>query len=274
MKPLASLFLIFVFTFNSFGAWKNGPKTTDINQPFFGGHDWVAWKAVGLAEADGADVSFINDNLMIYFSGTEAPDNGLLPGVGAAGRYADKRQCHCILFDVRGNVTKDRAAQRALEEFTKAKAALRSGDKRLAAYYAGAMSHYIADLGQFMHMMGTGAHWGEDDSSSHGAYEGVMDAKLDIRERESTFLEEFIESKEIAGSNAREITISVARFVETGGGSEQTVGWMYEEYVSYRAVFGKRTKPERWSGEFRDQTGANVNEAVNGIAKLLVMLAE
>lgn len=273
MKIFISLSLILIFAVNSFATWHNGPPAEDINHPFFGGHDWIAWKAYELAKKD-SDLDFIKDNEYIFFYGTEAPDAPILPGINPIGKYDDQRQCHCIRFDADGKITRDRAALRAMQEFTKAQAALVRGDKKMAAFYAGAMAHYIGDLGQFMHLMGGWSHWKPDSGSVHSQYEAVLDKLLDIKLRKSDYLERFIKSKKVNGDNAREITINVARFVETGGGTKYTPGWMYDEYVSYISERGKRGIPTKWSAEFLNQTGANVNEAVNGIAKLFAMLGD
>jgi len=103
--------------------------------------------------------------LNAYFIGTEAPDTGpKISGVG--GGYSDTGACHCILFAANGDVVKDRAEGRVQEEFDKAKMAFAAGDKRKAAFYAGAMAHYLGDLSQFMHMMGKESHWGAEVRAS------------------------------------------------------------------------------------------------------------
>jgi hypothetical protein len=112
-------------------------------------HDWIAFKGFVLAGRP----AFIKNNLNRYFIGTEAPDNGFKPP-NADGGYNDASACHCILFDEEGNVTRERGELRVRQEFDKALQALADGDLRLAAFYAGALAHYMGDLGQFYHIMG------------------------------------------------------------------------------------------------------------------------
>ena len=139
-RALVCLFL--VLSFAPLSAWKNPRKSDTLNTPVFGTHDWIAFKGFVLAGRP----AFIKNNLNRFFIGTEAPDNGFKPA-NAEGGYDDARLCHCILFDEDGNVTRDRAELRVRQEFDKALGALADGKPALAAFYAGALAHYMGDLG-------------------------------------------------------------------------------------------------------------------------------
>jgi hypothetical protein len=52
--------------------------------------------------------------------------------------------------------------------------ALADGDRRLAAFYAGGLAHYMGDLGQFYHIMGSQSHWGSEDRSRDSAFESTL----------------------------------------------------------------------------------------------------
>ena len=58
---------------------------------------------------------------------------------------------------------KDRAELLVRQEFDKAVQALADGNLPLAAFYSGALAHYMGDLGQFYHIMGSQSHWGSED---------------------------------------------------------------------------------------------------------------
>ena len=139
-RALICLFL--VVSFAPLSAWKNPRKSDTLNTPVFGTHDWIAFKGFVLAGRP----AFIKNNLNRFFIGTEAPDNGFKPA-NAEGGYDDARLCHCILFDEDGNVTRDRGELRVRQEFDKALGALADGKPALAAFYAGALAHYMGDLG-------------------------------------------------------------------------------------------------------------------------------
>jgi len=137
--------------FPSIEAWSNGGESTSANIPKFGTHDYIAFKGYELADKP----TFIKNNLNAFFIGTEAPDFGKALFPSAEGGYSDTGACHCILFKASGDIAKDRLEIRVQQEFDKAKNALDSGDKKLAAFYAGALAHYLGDLSQFCHLMGT-----------------------------------------------------------------------------------------------------------------------
>src|SRR5262245_49456246 len=103
--------------------WHNGGDRA-AQPPKFGTHDYIAFKALDRANA--AKVTFIRDRLVSYFVGTEAPDtNKKIPGVTEGG-YHDSLQCHCILFDDHGAITRAHARDRVRQEFDRAAAALRA----------------------------------------------------------------------------------------------------------------------------------------------------
>ncbi|KCZ71058.1 Zinc dependent phospholipase C [Candidatus Methanoperedens nitroreducens] len=64
----------------------------------------------------------------------------------------------------------DAASRRAQEEYNKSLQALRNGDYRLAAFYAGTMSHYISDVAVWAHVRGRGSPHGSEDIKDLTAY--------------------------------------------------------------------------------------------------------
>ena len=167
---------VVVLSLAPLGAWKNPRPSETLNTPIFGTHDWIAFKAYELAGRP----SFLKNSLTRYFIGTEAPDNGFKPG-DAEGTYHDTSPCHCILFDNDAAVTQDRNELRTRQEFDKAVAALAAGKPRLAAFYVGALAHYIGDLAQFCHIMGKLSHWGPENATLHGNYEVALRPPSDSR---------------------------------------------------------------------------------------------
>jgi Zinc dependent phospholipase C len=237
--------------------------------PVFGTHDWIAFKGYVLAGRP----AFIQNNLNRYFIGTEAPDNGFKPS-NADGNYNDASACHCILFDEDGNLTRDRAELRVRQEFDKALGALANGDPALAAFYAGALAHYMGDLGQFYHIMGSQSHWGSEDQTRHSAYEVAVEGTIRFQNRTSMVFEGFISPTPVDGDTPKEIARAVALRVERGTGtSGRTPGFMDERFAELKNE-GLHSKPDMWDEGFRNQTGQNINVAANGIAKLLRMMVE
>jgi len=80
-------------------------------------------------------------------------------------------------------VIDDVGAVRASEVYAQTVSFLKSGDLANGVKYAGAMSHYIADLAVFGHVMGAATPWGSEHH--HSDYEDY------VNERTSTYESEF-----------------------------------------------------------------------------------
>jgi hypothetical protein len=132
-------------------AWGNGGYSADPSNPDYGIHDWIADKALDMQVLD---TTFLKTTYHAeYLYGTEWPDN--------SGNIGDTFSHHVYYYDTRA-VQEDDSATRAQAMYDQALAYLRSSDFRNAAYYFGAMTHYIADVGVFGHTMGAGTDWGEE----------------------------------------------------------------------------------------------------------------
>jgi len=93
------------------------------------------------------------------------------------------------------------------EEFDKATKARQDGNNKLAAFYAGAMAHYLGDLSQFCHIMGEESHWGKEDLPGvHTPYESAVE--IDFETRTSSLLDSFIHKIPVGGDTPEEIARS------------------------------------------------------------------
>jgi hypothetical protein len=271
---ILSLCFVFIVVFLSCTpapAWHNGGPSHQLNGLGYGGHDWIAGRAYKLVAAR-SELKFIGKNMKFFLLGTEAPDTKHDPIDGEDG-YADTIQCHCINYDKQGHVVKDRAAMRAQAEFDKARGALAEGNYRLAAYYAGAMAHYIGDLSQFCHLMSPDGPFGDDEGTLHSRYEEVLDVSINPKTASSSILNPYLKAFKVPGVNAYQVALSVADHTAHGGGTARNPKWMWARLTKYKKM-KIDTKPDKWEKGFRDQTGANVNYAINGIAKMLRALGQ
>jgi hypothetical protein len=271
MRPIhriAFAFAFFVLAASPVSTWHNGGDRLE-HPPKFGTHDYIAFQAYKLAPA--ARVTWITQNLTAFFIGTEAPDtNKKIPAVTEGG-YHDSLQCHCVLFDASGHVTRDRAMRRVREEFTRAVAALNSGQRDRAAFFAGAMAHYVGDLSQFCHVMGAESHWGAEDQALHAAYENAVDATVDFRSRRSSLLDGFVKREAVTGDTPEAMAEAVAAFTETGDHSTERPGWMMRQLTALGRA-GNVGHIDRWPAKFRNRTGVNVNYSINAVRQLLLMI--
>jgi len=140
-------------------AWSNGGYSADPAHPDYGTHDWIAQHALDWLPAN--EIQFILDNLAVYLYGTELPDNNQAPdGIGDTTK-------HHIYFNSAEVMTDNAAAVRASTEYTKTLNFLKAKDYTNAAKNAGIMSHYIADMAVFGHVMGSSTEWGTEQHHSH-----------------------------------------------------------------------------------------------------------
>jgi len=163
------LFLVLitsVFVSNVF-AWSNGGYSDDPSNPDYGTHDWIAQHALDWLPSD--EKEYIENNLAIYLYGTELPDNGQ-----ASDGIGDYTKHHIYFFDD-GTLQDDSSADRALEEYNLALSYLNLNDIVNAAKHAGIMTHYIADLAVFGHVMGSPTDWGSEQH--HSDYENYVNSR-------------------------------------------------------------------------------------------------
>lgn len=162
--PLAALGL---------AAWSNGPSgnagtnaAAECSAPPYATHDWIADHARALLPA--AERAWLDPHRAAYLIGTEAPDNrNIAASCGTPHRgYDDRGQGHSVEWDATwSTMVVDRAAVRARQEYDKAVAAYQAGHPGAAAFYLGAMAHYVGDVSQYGHAV----PW--ESGEMHSSYE-------------------------------------------------------------------------------------------------------
>ena len=113
------------------------------------------------------ETAWLTANRAMFLLGTEAPDNNDInascgsPHTG----YDDRFYGHSVDWDDNHEIMHGtRAAARAQEEYDRAADAMEDGDPVAAAFYLGAMAHYIGDVSQYGHSY--------PDEDHHSDYEG------------------------------------------------------------------------------------------------------
>ncbi|MCK5038675.1 MAG: lamin tail domain-containing protein [Thermoplasmata archaeon] len=231
-------------------AWSNGGYSDTITSPDYGTHDWIAEKALAMLPA--SESQYIHDNLDYYLYGTELPDNpdGLFDdGIG------DTFQHH-VYFDSNGIVTDDASADRAKAMFDDAKTHLQNEDYENASKYAGAMTHYIADLGVFGHVMGSTTFWGAE--THHSDYENY------VRDHQADFNSYIVFDGTLATLSAYDATIELAHdttFDDSGAGRDCL--WMDAEITEEPVDPPPVDPPPVQAG---DPTDLKINEMEQGPA--------
>lgn len=235
-------------------AWNNGPAgntTTNLPSecasPRYATHDWIADHAFDILPA--AEKAWLLPHRNLYLLGTEAPDSNDIPLAcgGPNAGYDDRSRGHSIEWDADAKVMlNDRAAVRAQEEYGKAVIAFQQGEPGHAAFYLGAMAHYIGDVSQYGHS------W--RDEVHHGDYESWAATRTD------SFAEGFFESYIQLDSLVRRTPYTATKriSVSTFAGNDRILTAQEMDLLF-------STKPQ----EYIDSVGDSLNLAVNELADVL-----
>jgi hypothetical protein len=255
------LFIVLCFPVDA-GAWGNGPsgnattnKPSECNDVPYSTHDWIADHALALLPDE--EKAWLLPYKTYYLLGTEAPDNDDIPDqCGAPNNgYDDRRKGHSVEwaadwsgFAVVNGKTKDRAASRAKEEYDKAVSAYRSGNLKHAAYYLGAMAHYIGDTSQYGHAVPFENH--------HGDYENWAKSRTD------SFNDGHFETFITLDSLVRRTPYTaVKRISKITAGGKGKILWATRMDELY---------PQKNNNqEYKDSVGFSLNKGVNELADVL-----
>ena len=223
MRRLSTLTVVIVAVFvastmavPSSLAWGNGGYSSNPDLPDYGIHDWIADKALTFQTAD---IAFLLTTYHAdYLLGTEAPDND---------EYIGDSYNHHVYYRSSGALQADDGARRAMDMYRSAVASLKSSDFEHAAFYAGAMAHYISDLGAYGHTMGASTDWGS--SPHHSAYEEHVHSLLGslAAPKVST----------ISWKDAYNSTLALSRATTFGSGPIKSNTWMESTYDWSSPVF-------------------------------------
>jgi hypothetical protein len=229
--------------------WSNGGYSDNPAHPDYGTHDWIAQHALDYLPAQ--EKQYIVDNLAVYLYGTELPDRP-----ASQGGIGDTTKHH-VYYSSTGALVDDASAKRAQDEYNLALNFLKAGDYVNASKTAGALTHYIADVAVFGHVMGSSTAWGAE--THHSDYENyVTDRMTSYQSSFNTYLSFDGCLVTLPAYNA---TVNLAYDTTFGGGSHLSCVWMDTNYDWSKPTFSGRC-------------GESLNLAVNAVADVLHTLAE
>jgi len=224
--------------------WGNGGFSANPNSPNYGTHDWIAEHALDWLPQ--VERQFILNDLAAYLYGTELPDNGAAPdGVGDTAK-------HHVYYFANGSLQDDTSALRAQEEYDNAVNLYKAGNYSEAVKTLGIMTHYIADMAVFGHVMGADTDWGGE--KHHSDYENYVGARTD-NYTDDFFLLEFDGTLDVISAYDAALSLAYDTTFDADGGGLTCV-WMDQNYD--------------WSNPiFKNRCGESLNLAVNLIADVL-----
>jgi hypothetical protein len=235
-------------------AWSNGPagnaftnQPGECNNPPYSTHDWIADHARALLPP--AERAWLDPHQTMYLLGTEAPDNDDIPAECDSPNmgYDDRRYGHSVDWnDDHTVMTVTRAALRAQEEYDKAEDAFAAGNAEAAAYYLGAMAHYIGDVSQYGHAY--------PDEENHGNYETWMKSRT--TSFDAGHFESYIQGDNLVRRRPYTAVKRISKATSEGQGDILSAEEMDD-------LYSQRTQ------EWRDSIGASLNLGVNELADVL-----
>jgi len=190
-------------------AWSNGGYSSDPDDPDYGTHDWIADKALAIQTMDAGFLKTTHHARFLL--GTEAPDNTA---------YIGDSTNHHVYYHSSGVLQDGKSAIRASQMYQIALGYLASQDLGNAAYYVGAMTHYVADVGVFGHTMGSGTDWGTEDH--HSDYENAIQSMTGSLNAPT--------GVSLSDSDAYAATLDLANKITFGGGVIMPNIWMDTNY--------------------------------------------
>jgi hypothetical protein len=224
--------------------WSNGGYSADPTHPDYGTHDWIAEHALDWLPQQ--EKQFLLDNKASYLYGTELPDNNQAPdGIGDTTK-------HHVYYFANGSVQDDAAAVRAQEEYVNAVNSYNSGNFDEAAKRLGMVTHYIADMAVFGHVMGASTDWGAE--THHSDYENYVQDRTDSYAGE--FDSYLIFDGSLSTLSAYDAALTLANDTTFDANGQCTCVWMDQNY--------------NWNdATFKNRCGESLNLAVNLVADVL-----
>ncbi len=227
-------------------SWSNGGYSSDPSNPDYGTHDWIAHHA--LDWLPDLEKQFILNHLAAYLYGTELPDRPT-----NQGGFGDSLQHH-VYYHNDGSLQDDASAVKAQTRYDAAVSYFKNGDLANASKMLGAVTHYIADMAVFGHVMGAGTDWGAEDETIHSDYEE------EVNKGTNSYYDDFNAYLAFDGllSNisAYDAALTLAYNTTFGDNGEFTCVWMNQSYDWDNPLFVNRC-------------GESINLAVNLVADVL-----
>ncbi|MBN1327977.1 MAG: hypothetical protein JXA54_00765 [Candidatus Heimdallarchaeota archaeon] len=182
LLALSAMFLVLIPLVPSYViGWKAEESVSDnrlLTRPRFSTHQWLAWEAVEMFPT--SKMSWITENLHAFWNGVEAPfmDNASFPYGYTYGSYGDIDGLVLLLDGSGTTVVNSSLSDRAQTEYDKLIIELLKNDTdyEMAAFYAGTMSHYIAQAGFFKALWdNVTAPWGYLNNTKINMFESAIE---------------------------------------------------------------------------------------------------
>ncbi|UCE80644.1 MAG: zinc dependent phospholipase C family protein [Methanobacteriota archaeon] len=153
-----------------------------------------------------------------FLFGTEAPDHP---------SYFCDHENHHVYFNKSGGIQDDIGAIRASDMYKLVVGAIDTRSLSQAAFYLGAMAHYIGDIGVFGHTMGADTDWGSE--VHHADYEEAVDSMFSSLDEPLTI--------GLGNKDPYNATLDLAKDITFGTSNIKANKWMDDWYSWSNSTF-------------------------------------
>jgi len=269
------LIMFLIMPLTQVSAWKNGSYAYDNTKydysTDYGTHDWIADLALdALLDDDKSQWSWLNERREIYLLGTEAPDNSnvdvTLDGKDVEG-FGDTTKHHVYLEWADGSVVEDDSALRTKKCADLADSYLEEKKYELAAFYLGAMTHYIADLSMY-------AHVAENNIAPHNLdfdeYHTEVEGYVKTRSNEHEDMEEFFKISDVDIDDEEKpynLAIDLAWDTYKDPDGSNDAPWLHNNFfTSWASDYDDRASESSTRQEYYDRIEESLNNAIEACA--------
>ena len=167
-------------------AWEQElTEAWNYDSPYFTTHQWLANEAVKLSPSS-SKMQWITNNILAFWFGVEAPynDQVAINYVADETIYGDIDDPLVFYLDGTLTVVDAGLGNRAQEEYDKLVTALTNEEFEEAAFYAGAMSHYISQAGIWGAVWNPTEFGGAVNATRWRLFESMVEDTLDATDYE------------------------------------------------------------------------------------------
>ncbi|MCF2141000.1 MAG: zinc dependent phospholipase C family protein [Candidatus Lokiarchaeota archaeon] len=271
-------------------AWKNGsyaynPSDYDYSTDY-GTHDWIADAALDyLLEINSSHWNWLNERREIFYVGTEAPDNSgvsmQIDGKNITG-FGDTA-LHHIYFYENGSIlaNEDDSAIRAKWCGDWADVSMSEGNWDSAAFYLGAMTHYLADMSMYAHVAPNNvAPFYLNFDEHHSRVEGYVNTRTNEVDDVEEFFQLNINITQLLPESPYNAAVELAWDTYTDPNPTLAFHrgsvWLHENFFSGWALTIEQREEESNSTKiaYYERIEENLNNAVAACIKSILAVGE
>ncbi len=238
----------------------------------FGTHDWIALNAINFLRSQSDSYDWLYERLEIVLLGTEAPDNAgvsdILNGETVEG-FGDTSSHHNYYKEDGTYIYGENDSSiRAKEMGGNATYYFLEGKLDLAAFFIGAMTHYISDLAVFCHVARNNVdpYPLTDFDDNHSQYESYIRSRTNNYENLFEFfsLRSFSYGSKSPDETSKSLGWDTYRDPNPSEGTVRDAKWMHDNFFAdwAQSTASRATESDPIKVMYYDRVEESLNNAI------------